>query len=147
MIYEFAMVTFNLNKAVKRNADRFPEDFMFQLSKEEFENLTFQFGISRWGGRRYRPYAFTEHGVAMLSSVLNSKRAMQMNIVIIRAFVKLREVLTSHKHLARKIEEIEATQKEHASVIVAVVKEIRQLKRGPRQRKLRIGFVTDEERK
>jgi hypothetical protein len=83
----------------------------------------------------------------MLSSVLNSPRAVQMNILIIRAFVRLREVLASHKDLARRVEQIEATQKEHVSVIVAVVKEIKQLKRTPRQRRLRIGFVTGEDRK
>jgi hypothetical protein len=83
----------------------------------------------------------------MLSSVLNSERAVQMNILIMRAFVRLREVLASHKDLARKIEQIEATQKEHTSVIIAVVKEIKQLKRTPRPRKLRIGFVPHEERK
>jgi hypothetical protein len=83
----------------------------------------------------------------MLSSVLNSERAVQMNILIVRAFVRLREVFASHRDLARKIEHIEATQKEHTSVIVAVVKEIKHLKRAPRERKLRIGFVTEEERK
>lgn len=94
-----------LIQAIKRNQDRFPDDFMFQLSKEEVASLRSQIVISNIGrgGRRYLPYAFTEHGVAMLSSVLNSKRAVQMNILIIRAFVKLRELLASHKDLADKI--------------------------------------------
>ncbi|MEQ1949055.1 MAG: ORF6N domain-containing protein [Bryobacteraceae bacterium] len=108
------METFNLNKAVKRNLTRFPEDFMFQLSKEEAESLRFQIGISNGrGGRRYLPYVFTEHGVVMLSSVLSSERAVQMNVMIVRAFVKLREMLGSHKDLANKIAAIERCQHEH----------------------------------
>ena len=115
-----------LNRAVRRNASRFPEDFMLQLTKEEFENLRVQsatsnlrrqIGASSYGGRRYLPYAFTELAVAMLSSVLNSDRAVQMNIVIMRAFVKLRELLASHKDLARKIEKMEATQRDHAAFV------------------------------
>src|SRR3989339_759370 len=97
----YGVETFNLNKAVKRNDERFPEDFMFQLTKEELSNLKFQVGrsslksqivISSWGGRRYLPYVFTEQGVAMLSSVLNSKRAVQVNIQIMRTFTRLREI-------------------------------------------------------
>ena len=91
---------------------------------------------------KYAPLAFTELGVAMLSSVLNSERAVQMNILIMRAFVKLREVLATHKDLARRIEQIEATQEEHSAVIVSVVQEIRKLKQEPRRRKRRIGFPT-----
>jgi hypothetical protein len=145
----YHVTTGNLNLAVRRNRDRFPEDFMFQLTKEETNSLLLQIARAKKGrgGRQTPPYAFTEHGVAMLSSVLNSPRAVQMNILIIRAFVRLREVLASHKDLARRVEQIEATQKEHVSVIVAVVKEIKQLKRTPRQRRLRIGFVTGEDRK
>jgi hypothetical protein len=97
-------------QAVKRNSDRFPEDFMFQLSKQEEKCLRSQIvisNISGRGGRRYLPYAFTEHDVAMLSSVQNSQHAIQMNILIIRAFIKLREMLSSHKALAIKIEELE----------------------------------------
>src|SRR6266702_7176666 len=94
----YQVATFRLNEAVKRNADRFPEDFMFQLTKEEADALTSQFAMSKTGrgGRRTLPYAFTEHGVAMLSSVLNSDRAVRMNILIIRAFVQLRELLATH---------------------------------------------------
>src|SRR6202047_2761837 len=96
--------TGNLNKAVKRNQARFPGDFMFQLTGKETESLIFQSGRSKGrGGRRHRPYAFTEQGVAMLSSVLNSERAVQVNIAIMRAFVKLREILTTHRELAGKI--------------------------------------------
>lgn len=97
-----------VNRAVKRNLDRFPKDFMFTLSAEEWENLKYQFGTSRWGGdRRALPHAFTEQGVAMLSSVLKSRRAVQVNIQIMRAFVRLRGILASHKSLARKLAELE----------------------------------------
>jgi len=142
------VATGNLNLAVRRNASRFPEDFMFQLTQEEFENLRLQFATSSsgYGGRRYLPYAFTEHGVAMLSSVLNSERAVQMNILIVRAFVKLRELLATHKELARQIGQIEAaqkqqarTQQQQASILVSVVEDIQKLKNPPVTRA--IGFV------
>jgi phage regulator Rha-like protein len=104
----YGVETKTLVRAITRNKERFPPDFMFQLSKEEFRNLRYQFGTSsQWGGRRYPPYAFTEQGVAMLSSVLKSKRAVQVNIEIMRAFVRLREILSSHKELARKLAELE----------------------------------------
>ncbi|MHC4211830.1 MAG: ORF6N domain-containing protein [Planctomycetota bacterium] len=93
-----------LNQAVSRNKDRFPDDFMFQLSIEEFDNLRSQNVTSSWGGRRYRPYAFTEQGVAMLSSVLRSKRAVEVNIAIMRTFVKLREIIVGNAVFRRKIE-------------------------------------------
>ena len=133
-----------LIQAVRRNIERFPEDFLFQLSAEEFLNLKSQLVTSSWGGaRRAAPYAFTELGVAMLSSVLRSKRAIQMNIVIMRAFVKLREALANREDLARKLALVEATQRKHGSILVAVVREIGKLKQPPRRRKPRIGFVTD----
>jgi hypothetical protein len=117
-----------LVQAVKRNIDRFPKDFMFQLSNAEFQNLKSQIVISSWGGlRRANPFAFTEHGVAMLSSVLNSPRAVQMNILIIRAFVKLREILASHKDLARKIENLEHQQKEHGRQLAGVYSIVKSL--------------------
>ena len=143
-----------LVQAVMRNLDRFPEDFMFQLTDEEYGNLKSQIVISSWGGaRRANPYAFTEHGVAMLSSVLHSKRAVQMNILIIRAFVKLREVLATNRALAQRIEQLTATVKDHAGLFDIVIgdiqnldkrlmKEIRRL-RAPRRRKPRIGFLTN----
>jgi hypothetical protein len=97
-----------LMQAVKRNLDRFPEDFMFQLTNQEVISLKSQSVISSWGGiRRANPYAFTEQGVAMLSSILNSKRAIQVNISVMRAFVKLRQLLSTHKDLAKKLEELE----------------------------------------
>ena len=103
----YSVETKILIQAVKRNIKRFPEDFMFQLTKTEFINLRSQIVTSSWGGRRYSPYAFTEQGVAMLSSVLNSERAIQVNIQIIRTFTQLRELLSTHKDLREKIENME----------------------------------------
>jgi hypothetical protein len=98
---------------------------MFQLQKEEFENLRFHFGTSsRWGGRRYLPYVFTKQGVAMLSSVLNSERAINVNIVIMRAFVKLREMLASHKDLARKLNEMEKKYDAHFKIVFDAIREL-----------------------
>lgn len=96
-----------LVQAVKRNINRFPGDFMFQLTDEEFENLRSQFVTSSWGGRRYTPYAFTEQGVAMLSSVLHSNTAIQVNIEIVRAFVRLRRLTESHQELRQKLQALE----------------------------------------
>jgi hypothetical protein len=108
----YGVLTKNLNKAVKRNIERFPEDFVFQITKEE--SLRFQIGTSEGkGGRRYLSYAFTELGVAMLSSVLNSDRAVQVNIYIMRAFVKLREIMATNKEVAEKITKLEEGQKEN----------------------------------
>ena len=112
----YQVPTFRLNEAVKRNGDRFPEDFMFQLSKEELENWRSQIAISNPGtrmGLRRPPYAFTELGVAMLSSVLNSARAVQMNILIMRAFVRMREILATHKALAAKVDKLEEIGRAH----------------------------------
>ncbi len=106
--------TYRLNEQVKRNISRFPEDFMFRLTAQEHKALTSQIATSKKGrgGRRYVPYVFTEQGVAMLSSVLNSERAVQVNIQIIRVFTKLREIMSSHKDLAHKIENLERKLKE-----------------------------------
>jgi len=95
--------TKNLKRAVNRNIERFPEDFMFQLSKEEFDNLRYQTGTSSYGGRRYLPYAFTEQGVAMLSSVLKSQKAIEVNIAIMRTFIKIRKYAVNYKELADKL--------------------------------------------
>jgi phage regulator Rha-like protein len=130
-----------LVRAVKRNIHRFPSDFMIQLDKEEFENLRFQFGTSsRWGGRRYLPYAFTEQGVAMLSSVLNSERAIQVNIAIMRAFVKLREIISTHKELAGKLAELERKIAKHDEHIQGIFQAIRRLMAPPEKKKRKIGF-------
>jgi len=136
-----------LNRAVKRNAERFPLDFMFQLTREEVlstgDFLRRQSGASKpdpRGGRRYLPYAFTELGVAMLSSVLTSSRAVQMNIEIMRTFVRLRQAIVSHQELERRVYEVEVQQREHASIISTVVEEIQDLKLLPEPPKRRIGF-------
>jgi hypothetical protein len=107
----YGVLTGNLNKAVKRNIKRFPEDFMFQLTKEEFDNLKFQFGTSSWGGTRKPPYAFTEQGVAMLSGILSSDRAINVNIQIMRIFTKIREVLVDNLNVKQEIEEIKKNLK------------------------------------
>ena len=135
----YGVSTGNLNKAVSRNLDRFPGDFMFQLSKGEFENLMFQDGISSWGGTRKLPRAFTEQGVAMLSSVLCSRRAVQVNIQIMRTFVQLRRVLASHRELARKLNTLE---KKYDAQFKAVFDAIRKLMAPPEPPKRRIGFQT-----
>ena len=103
----YGVTTGNLNKAVQRNIDRFPEDFMFQLTREELKNLIFQFGRSRWGGIRKLPYAFTDYGVAMLSGILNSKRAVLVNIQIMRAFVRLRNIVADNSGVRKAIADIE----------------------------------------
>jgi hypothetical protein len=142
-LYEVPTKAFN--QAIKRNLDRFPADFMFQLSKEELENWRSQIVTSNPAakmGLRRRPYAFTEHGVAMLSSVLRSKRAVQMNILIIRAFVRLREILATHKDLARAIEDMQRRQEEHGDQITAIIETINQLLLPePVPAKRRIGFA------
>ena len=129
----YGVETFNLNKAVKRNIDRFPEDFMFQLTMEEYKNLIFQNGRSNWGGRRHLPYAFTEQGVAMLSSVLKSKRAIWVNIAIMRAFVKLRELLLTHKELSQKLEELERKYQLHETDIQVIFEAIKKLLEPPQE--------------
>jgi phage regulator Rha-like protein len=103
----YGVETRTLVQAVKRNIDRFPPDFMFQLSEKEHQNLRSQIVISSWGGRRYPPYAFTEHGVAMLSSVLKSKKAVHVSIAIVRTFVQMRNLLATHAALARKVEQLD----------------------------------------
>ncbi len=103
----YGVTTGNLNKAVKRNLSRFPEDFMFQLAEDEFKNLIFHPGISSWGGTGKMLYAFTEQGVAMLSSVLKSERAIAANIHIIRVFTRMRQLLLTHKDILVKLEELE----------------------------------------
>ena len=127
-----------LNQAVKRNIERFPEDFMFQLSEEEFDFLRSQsVTSSQWGGRRYPPYAFTEQRVAMLSGVLRSKRAVLVNIEIMRAFVHLRQILSSHAELARKLNELE---KRYDAQFKVVFEKIKELMTPPEPKRERIGF-------
>ncbi|MGH9446615.1 MAG: ORF6N domain-containing protein [Terriglobia bacterium] len=134
----YGVETKALNRAVRRNPSRFPEDFMFQLTQEESENLRFHFGTSNfWGGRRYNPLAFTEQGVAMLSSVLRSHRAVQVNIAIMRAFVALREMLASHRDLARRLDQME---EKYDAQFKVVFDAIRELMKPPEKPRRRIGF-------
>jgi len=132
-----------LVRNVKRNLERFPSHFMFQLTKQENELLRSQFGISklRRGGRRYLPYAFTEQGVAMLSSVLHSKRAIQVNIAIMDTFVRLRQMLTSHEGLSRKLL---ALEKKYDAQFKVVFDAIRQLMEPPPSKRRNIGFRASE---
>ena len=131
-----------LIQAVKRNLDRFPKDFMFQLTSNEFTNLKSQIVISSWGGlRRSTPYAFTEQGVAMLSSILRSKRAIQVNVEIMRAFVRLRKMLASHVELARKLASLE---RKYDAQFKVVFDAIRQLMAPSQPAKKKIGFQVKE---
>jgi ORF6N domain len=130
-----------LIQAVKRNRDRFPADFMFQLNTAEFKALKSQIVISSWGGpRRAAPYAFTEQGVAMLSSVLNSKRAIQVNIAIMRTFVKLRQILATHRDLARKLEEMEKKYDARFRVVFEAIRRL--MDSSDRPDKPPMGFIT-----
>lgn len=141
----YQVLTKNLNKAVKRNKERFPADFMFQLTKEETRSLRFQIGTTKSegrGGSRTLPYAFTELGVAMLSSVLNSDRAVQMNIYIMRAFVKLREIMARDVEVGDKIRELEKGHKENKEHIIAIAST---LKRMMSHKTPAIGFVVDND--
>lgn len=131
-----------LLQAVKRNHERFPEDFMFQLTADEFDDLRSQSVTSSWGGRRYRPYAFTEQGVAMLSSVLRSPQAIAVNIEIMRAFVRLRELLASHKALARRLEELEAKTDARFKQVFEAIRQLMMPPDPPKKRQ--IGFVRDD---
>lgn len=131
-----------LIQAIKRNLGRFPEDFIFQINKEEFDALRSQFVTSKGrGGRRYFPYAFTEQGVAMLSSVLHSKRAIEVNIAIMRAFVRLRSLMATHKDLARELDEME---KKYDAQFKVVFEAIRQLMLPPKKPRRPIGFRVDK---
>jgi hypothetical protein len=139
----YGVETKNLIKAVKRNLDRFPADFMIQLTNQEFADLRFQSGTSsQWGGRRTPPYAFSEQGVAMLSSVLHSPRAIQVNVEIMRTFVRLRRLLASHADLAERLEALE--QKYDAQFRV-VFDAIRQMMKVEEEGRKSIGFKVEEE--
>lgn len=141
--------TKTLIRAVKRNIDRFPVDFMFQLKKKEFECLRYQFGTSKkWtegrGGRRYMPFAFTEQGVAMLSSVLRSKRAVQVNIAIMRAFVRLRQILASHEDLAHKLMDMEEKYDEQFRAVFEVIQQLMAPVVPDNQRRIGFRLESDE---
>ena len=143
----YGVTTGRLNEAAKRNLRRFPDDFMFQLSAAEVEDLRSQFAISSWGGRRYLPYAFTEHGAIQAANVLNSSRAVEMSVYVVRAFVQLRELLASNKELARRFDELEARIEKklvgHDQAIAAMLSAIRGLMNPPVPRRRGIGFTAD----
>lgn len=143
----YGVTTKRFNEQVKRNVNRFPNDFMFQLTPEEFGDLRSHFATSNItrGGRRYMPYVFTEQGVAMLSSVLNSNRAIEVNIQIMRVFVKLKEAMLSHKDLALKIEQLESKVGRHDQEIRAIFEAIKRLMSTPDEgyKKTKIGFIVN----
>ena len=141
----YGVETKQLKRAVRRNIKRFPDDFMFELTKKEFDNLRYQSGTSNWGGPRYLPMAFTEQGVAMLSGVLNSDRAIEVNIAIMRAFVQLRKIIGSHEKLEEKLRKIEHHIEDHDEKIVAIFRVIQELI-GPdeKPKKKRIGYTVKE---
>lgn len=137
----YGVTTGNLNKAVKRNIERFPEDFMFQLTKDEGKTLSFQIGsLKRGQHQKYLPYVFTEQGVAMLSSVLRSKRAIQVNIAIMRVFVRIKEMISTHKELAHKLSDLERKIEKHDEEIRSIFEAIRQLMAPPEGKRQIIGF-------
>ena len=141
----YGVPTKALNQAVKRNRERFPDDFMFQLSSSETQSLRSQFVTLKKGEHlKYRPYAFTEQGVAMLSSVLNSERAVKVNIAIMRAFVQLRETLETNHELAQKFAELERRVGKHDEEISAIIEAIRQLMAPPDKPRREIGFHVRE---
>jgi hypothetical protein len=146
----YGVLTKILNKAVKRNLKRFPRDFMFQLTEEEVKIvLRFQIGTSKRGGRRYLPYAFTENGVAMLSSVLNSERAMQVNVQIMRTFTRIRKLLSSHQEILKRLDRLEDGQTEHRDQIVKIFDVIQRILDLPvtlKRKTKRIGFVLPDKK-
>lgn len=142
----YGVPTKSLNLAVRRNTERFPGDFSFQLTEEEYASLRFQIETSKIGrgGRRYLPLVFNEYGIAMLASVLKSQRAAQMSIFIVRAFIKMREMLATHADLALKIADIERKQKEHGDQLSAVYSAVKQLMNPPDGPKKKIGFTPED---
>jgi phage regulator Rha-like protein len=136
----YQVETKQLKRQVKRNSERFPADFMFQLTAEEVEILRCQFGTSSWGGTRYQPMAFTEQGVAMLSSVLNSPTAIQVNIQIIRIFTKMREMLVSHREILAQMEELESRISGHDEKILVIFDCMKELLRETIVDRPAIGF-------
>ena len=145
LLYE--VPTRRLNEQVKRNIKRFPPDFMLQLTKKEFENLKSHFATSSWGGTRKLPMVFTEQGVAMLSTVLNSERAIMVNIQIMRTFTKLREILATHKDLQRKIEDMESKYDKQFKVVFEAIRQLLEPPPAPEKPKGRIGFTGTWEKK
>jgi hypothetical protein len=137
--------TKRLNEQVKRNINRFPSDFMFQLTSEEVEILKSQFATSSWGGRRVPPYAFTEHGVLILSSVLNSQRAISVNIQIMRIYTKMRELLMANQEILLKLEQLERKVDAHDHDIQLIFQCLKQLLNPPEEPRPRVGFRRKDE--
>jgi hypothetical protein len=138
----YGIETKMLKRAVKRNLERFPEDFMFELTPEEFADLRHQFGTSSWGGTRYMPFAFTEHGVVMLSSVLNTTVAINASIKVVRAFIKLRNLLGVYEELSNRLDMLEMQYDSKFDAVFHAIEELTVRKREPRTR---IGFKKNEE--
>jgi hypothetical protein len=138
----YGVTTGALNQAVKRNPERFPDDFMFQLTEKEFENLKSQFVTSSWGGVRKLPFVFTEHGVLMLSSVLKSDRAIQVNIQIVRIFTRLRQLIATNREILAKVEQMEKKYDEQFKVVFEVMKRLLAEEEKPKRR---IGFGVRED--
>ena len=139
----YGVETKQLKRQVKRNIERFPKDFMFELTNKEFENLRYQIGTSSWGGTRYMPMAFTEQGVAMLSSILNSKTAIEVNIRIIRVFTKMKEYALTHKEILLQLAKLEKEVKGNSSDIeniFMVLKELLEKQSKPNPPRNKIGF-------
>lgn len=139
----YGVSTGRLNEAIKRNAARFPEDFMFQLTDPEAQNLKSQFAISSWGGRRYLPFVFTEYGAIQAANVLRSPRAIEMSLYVVRAFVQLRDMLASNKELAQRLDELERKLATHDQAITGILKTIRELMHTPEPKKRPIGFAAN----
>ena len=139
----YGVTTKRFNEQVKRNIERFPEDFMFKLTDEEYKILRSQFATSNiiHGGRRYTPYVFTEHGAIMAATILNSSKAVEMSIFVVRAFVKLREITSGNKELAQKLNELEKKYEKHDKDIKVIIDAIRQLMTPPEKTKRKIGFI------
>jgi hypothetical protein len=140
----YGVTTKRLNEQVRRNLRRFPQDFIFQLTAEEFADLKSHFATSSWGGRRKRPWAFTEHGAIMAASVLNSPRAIEVSVYVVRAFVQLRTLLATHKALAAKLHELERKLTTHDQAIAGILEAIRQLMAPPAPKRRGIGFVIED---
>ena len=141
----YGVATRRLNEQVRRNIEKFPEDFMFQLTEDEFENLKSQFATSSsgWGGRRKLPLVFTEHGALQAANVLNSERANKMSVFIVRAFIRLREMALTNAKLSQKLAELEKRVSDHDEILIDVIREIRKLICIPKRkgRKSTIGFI------
>jgi len=141
----YRVETKQLKRAVKRNMERFPHDFMFELTIEELQNLRSQTGTSSWGGVRYSPMVFTEQGVAMLSSILSSQQAILVNIQIIRVYTKMREMLLTHKDILLKLEQFEKQVKKNSYEIQLIFETLKQLLKSPKEPRRQIGYNRNTE--